>query len=83
MLSESLETDIEFVLNHSAPVQFADLTPVAKNSKEIRLVDETRQHAGSFKYRGAILGVSKHPERRCRLRFRKLPNSRGADCIKA
>lgn len=62
MLSENLETDIEFVLNHSAPVQFADLTPVAKNSREIRLVDEARQHAGSFKYRGAILGVSKHPE---------------------
>ncbi len=61
-LSENLETDIEFVLSHSAPVQFADLTPVAKNSKEIRLVDESRQHAGSFKYRGAILGVSKHPE---------------------
>lgn len=61
-LSENLETDIEFVLSHSAPVQFADLTSGAKNSKVIRLVDESRQHAGSFKYRGAILGVSKHPK---------------------
>ena len=61
-LSENLETDIEFVLSHSAPTQFADLTSGAKNSKEIRLVDESRQHAGSFKYRGAILGVSKHPK---------------------
>lgn len=51
MLSENLEIDIEFVLNHSAPARFADLTPVAKNSKEIRLVDETRQHTGYFKYR--------------------------------
>lgn len=61
-LSENLETDIEFVLSHSAPVQFADLTPVSKNSKEICLVDESRQHARSFKYRGAILGVSKYPD---------------------
>jgi threonine dehydratase len=61
-LSENLERDIELILSNTAPTGFADLTASGKNSSEIRLVDETNQHAGSFKYRGALLGVSKNPQ---------------------
>jgi threonine dehydratase len=60
-LSDNLDADIEFILSHSVPTRFCDLAAAGRNSSNIRLVDETQQHAGSFKYRGAVLGVRKHP----------------------
>ncbi|NEI37080.1 pyridoxal-phosphate dependent enzyme [Rhizobium leguminosarum] len=62
ILSDNLEENIEFILSQSVPSRFCDLAAAGKNSGKIRLVDETRQHAGSFKYRGAVLGVSKNPQ---------------------
>lgn len=61
-LSTTFESDIEFILNHAAPLKVCELAIAGDNSSAIRLVDETRQLAGSFKYRGAVLGVSKHPQ---------------------
>lgn len=60
-LSENIERDIEFIWSHCAPTRFVDMALGGKNSCAIRLVDETQQHAGSFKFRGAVLGASQHP----------------------
>jgi len=61
-LSDNLERDLDFILSHSAPARFVDLGAEVSNAQEICLLDETRQYGGSFKYRGAVLGVSRHPE---------------------
>ncbi|MBM7323354.1 pyridoxal-phosphate dependent enzyme [Agrobacterium sp. S2] len=51
---------LNFKTQRARPVRRSDRW--IQNSKEIRLVDESRQHAGSLKYRGAILGVSRHAQ---------------------
>ncbi len=61
-LSTTLNNDIEFILNHAMPGKFSELATAGDSSGAIGLVDETQQYAGSFKYRGAVLGVSKHPQ---------------------
>lgn len=61
-LSDTLQADIEFILSHTASSRLHALPAVGKNTGTIQLVDETQQHAGSFKYRGAVLGVSRHPQ---------------------
>ncbi|MET3612176.1 threonine dehydratase [Rhizobium aquaticum] len=61
-LSEDLERDLRFIWSHCVPAGFADLAVDGDKPCQIRLVDESKQYAGSFKFRGAVLGVSKHPQ---------------------
>ncbi|MGU3576651.1 pyridoxal-phosphate dependent enzyme [Brucellaceae bacterium C25G] len=59
-LSDNFEKDIEFILNNTVSSGFSNLVNKGRNSGDIILIDETKQHSGSFKYRGALLGVSKN-----------------------
>ncbi|HEY4941360.1 MAG TPA: pyridoxal-phosphate dependent enzyme [Rhizomicrobium sp.] len=56
-LSNDFESDIHFVVNNVARHRHHHLTLPRFGDLEIHLIDETRQKGGSFKYRGAVLGV--------------------------
>lgn len=56
-LSNEFERDLQFVLNNVGNVQHHKLTLPKLENLEVRLIDETRQEGGSFKYRGAVLGA--------------------------
>jgi threonine dehydratase len=56
-LSNDFEGDIRFVLENVAPHRHHHLTLPQFGGLEIHLIDETLQKGGSFKYRGAVLGV--------------------------
>jgi threonine dehydratase len=60
-LSPDFEADIQFVLEKAKPIQIRELQAPEIANGSVGLVDETGQYSGSFKYRGAVLGVSKHP----------------------
>jgi threonine dehydratase len=57
-LSTDLEGDIRFIRKNVVPHRHHRL---ALPDFDVHLIDETRQKGGSFKYRGAILGVRSNP----------------------
>jgi threonine dehydratase len=56
-LTSDLEGDLQFISQNGLKARHHELMVPTLNNLEIRLVDETRQKSGSFKYRGAVLGV--------------------------
>ena len=60
-LSNDFESDIRFVLNNVTAIRHRALKSAHFGDLEIHLIDETRQKGGSFKYRGAVLGVRNNP----------------------
>lgn len=56
-LSGDVEGDLQFIAQNALRARHHTLMAPTLSGVEIRLVDETRQKSGSFKYRGAALGV--------------------------
>jgi threonine dehydratase len=56
-LTSDVEGDLQFISHNALKAGHHALMVPTLNKVEIHLVDETRQKSGSFKYRGAVLGV--------------------------
>lgn len=56
-LSDDVGGDLRFISQNVAKARYHELAVPVQLVPRVRLVDETRQKSGSFKYRGAVLGV--------------------------
>ena len=56
-LSNDFDGDLRFISVNAAKARHHELVESSLGAPKVRLVDETRQISGSFKYRGAVLGV--------------------------
>lgn len=56
-LTSDLDGDLQFIANEVHPARVHDAWVSGPDQRSVRLIDETRQRAGSFKYRGASLAV--------------------------
>lgn len=59
-ISADFANDLQFVLSNVTRSRHRRLILSELDNLEINLIDETRQKGGSFKYRGAVLGVNKY-----------------------
>jgi threonine dehydratase len=56
-LTSDVEGDLQFISNHVLKARCHQLTLPNTEKTEVYLIDETHQKSGSFKYRGAVLGI--------------------------
>ncbi|MBB4000168.1 pyridoxal-phosphate dependent enzyme [Aureimonas pseudogalii] len=56
-LTSDLDGDLRFIAREAHSVRFHEAWALGLDQHRVRLIDETRQRAGSFKYRGASLAV--------------------------
>lgn len=56
-LTRDVKGDLQFISDHVSNARHHQLMLPNAENIEVHLIDETRQKGGSFKYRGAVLGV--------------------------